>query len=103
IGIAAPVLNALAPLLKRFTRDERWAHPTFGLSRRLCTWLHRHNKGRTKPDAFLLDVFNPAGPARVQLVMDYAPDARKQFETTVQIRPRFRTTVDLPHGYSRHE
>ena len=99
----APVFNALGPLLSRLIRDERWAYPTFGLSRRVATWLHRRNNGRTKPDAFLLEVFNPADAVRMQLVMDYAPDAREKFESMVQIRPRFWTTVELPHGYSRHE
>ncbi|HTP32843.1 MAG TPA: HAD-IIIC family phosphatase [Candidatus Acidoferrales bacterium] len=102
-SIAAPVLNAFGPLLHRLTKDERWAYPAFGLSRRFSNWLHTRNKGRSKPDAFLLEVFNPAQTVRMQLVMDYDPEARKRFETMVHIRPRFRTTVELPPGYSRHE
>jgi FkbH-like protein len=103
IAMVSPILTALGPLLKRVTRDDRWVHPAFGLTRRFSTWLHRRNRGRTKPDAFLLEVFNPGDPARLQLAMNYAPDARKQFDTLVQIQPRFKTTVELPHGYSRHE
>ena len=102
-AIAAPLLNAGGPLLRRITGDERWIHPVFGLTRRFSNWLHRRNKGRTKPDAFLLEVFNPAQMVRMQLVMDYAPEAREQFQNLVHIRPRFRTTVELPPGYSRHE
>jgi FkbH-like protein len=103
IAIAAPLLNAAGPLLRKVTGDERWIHPVFGLTRRFSDWLHRRNKGRTKPDGFLLEVFNPAETIRMQLVMDYAPEARAQFQNLVNIRPRFRTTVELPPGYSRHE
>lgn len=103
IGIAARVLNAFGPLIGKFTQDERWTYPTFGLSRRFCKWLNQRNRGRTKPDIFLLEVYNPAEPVRMQLAMDYAPEAQKALEKFVQIRPRFRTTVELPKGFSRHE
>jgi FkbH-like protein len=101
---AGRILSAIGPIVCRITRDERWQYPVFGLSRRISTWLHRRNRGRTKPDAFLLEVYNPsAEPVRMQLGMDYAPEARRSFADTVQIRPRFRTTVAFAPGYSRHE
>jgi FkbH-like protein len=101
---AARALNAVGPAISRFTKDERWVYPAFGMSRRLASWLHRRNRGRNKPDAFLLEVFNPtAAPVRMQLAMDYAPEARRQCADLVQIRPRFRTTVSFDPGYSRHE
>jgi FkbH-like protein len=103
VGMVAPALNFTAPVMRRLTRDERWTYPTFGLARRICSWLHRRNGGKTKPDAFLLEVFNPAEPVQVQLAMDYAPTTHQSPESTVQIRPRFRTTLRFPRGYSRHE
>jgi FkbH-like protein len=101
---AGRILSAIGPAIGRLTRDERWQYPVFGLSRRLSSWLHRRNKGRTKPDAFLLEVYNPGTePVRMQLGMDYAPEAQHGLANMVQIRPRFRTTVSFFPGYSRHE
>jgi FkbH-like protein len=103
-AIAARGLNAVGPLVGRLTRDERWVYPAFGFSRRLSSWLHRRNKGRTKPDSFLLEVYNPGSSVvRMQLLMSYAPEARRGRPEMVQIMPRFRTTVEFAPGYSRHE
>ncbi|HTR37111.1 MAG TPA: HAD-IIIC family phosphatase [Bryobacteraceae bacterium] len=103
-GWSARALNALGPMISRMTQDERWVYPAFGISRRLTSWLHQRNKGRSKPDAFLLEVYSPSEQTvRMQLAMDYAPEARRQSAELVQIRPRFRTTVDFAPGYSRHE
>ena len=97
-------LSAIGPLIARITRDERWQYPVFGLSRRVSTWLHRRNRGKSKPDAFLLEVYNPGNErVRMQLGMDYAPEARRGSPDMVQILPRFRTTVEFAPGYSRHE
>jgi FkbH-like protein len=102
IGIVAPIINAIGPVIGRLSKDERWTYATFGLYRRLARWLHVRNKGKTKPDAFLLEVYNPADPARMQLSMEYAPEVRKNTAAMVQILPRFQTTIELPKGYSRH-
>jgi FkbH-like protein len=103
-AIAARGLNAVGPLIGRITKDERWGYPTFGISRRFTSWLHQRNKGRSKPDAFLLEVYNPASEVvRMQLAMDYAPEARRKNPDMVQIQPRFRTTIAFGPGYSRHE
>jgi FkbH-like protein len=102
--VAGRILSAIGPLIGRITRDERWQYPIFGMSRRFSNWLHRRNKGRTKPDAFLLEVYNPGTePVRMQFGMEYAPRARHRLSEIVQIRPRFRTTITLAPGYSRHE
>ncbi len=103
-AIAARGLNAAGPLISRLTRDERWVYPAFGFSRRLTSWLHGRNKGRAKPDSFLLEVYNPKSVAvRMQLIMSYAPEARRGRADVIKIMPRFRTTVEFSPGYSRHE
>ena len=103
-GFISPILNILGPLINRITKDERWTYPSFGVSRRLASWLHRRNKGRSKPDAFLLEVYNPGSETvRMQLGMDYAPETRNGLVGMVQIQPRFRTTVAFVPAYSRHE
>jgi FkbH-like protein len=104
MNIAARGMNAVGPLISYLTRDERWVSPAFGFSRRLISWLHSRNKGRTKPDSFLLEVYNPAPSAvRMQLAMSYAPEAQRGRPEMVQIMPRFRTTVEFTPGYSCHE
>ena len=101
---AGRIISVIGRIIGRFTRDERWRYPVFAVSRRLSSWLHRRNKGRTRPDAFLLEIYNPGSePVRMQLAMDYAPEAQHRLASLVQIRPRFRTTIALAPGYSRHE
>jgi FkbH-like protein len=103
-GVAARAMNAVGPLVGRLTRDERWIYPAFGLSRRVSAWLHGRSKGPLRPDAFLIEVYNPGSSAvRMQLAMTYAPEARRSRPDMVQIWPRFRTTIELAPGYSRHE
>jgi FkbH-like protein len=103
IGLVAPLTNAIGPFIARLTGDVRWTYPMFGISRRFCAWLNRRNRGHTKPDAFLLEIYNPADTLRLQLAMDYAPEMRKEAANLTQIRPIFRTTLEVPKGYSRHE
>jgi FkbH-like protein len=103
IGVVAVMINAVGPVLTWITKDERWTYPTFGLSRRLCTWLHRRNPRTVKPDAFLIEVYNPGQEVRMQVAMGYMSDGRRDRTTTVQIEPRFVRTVSFPPGYSRHE
>lgn len=103
IALVAPFINAVGPLISRVTKDPRWIYPTFGLSRRFCNWLHQRNTARVKPDAFLLEVYNPGAESiRMQLGMGHPPDAQAQLTGTVQILPRFRTTLIIPSGYSSH-
>ena len=96
-----PILNVFGRLLGRFMGDTRWRYPSFGLSRRFCRWLHSRNTGRIRPDAFLLEVFNPSEPVRMQLLMDYAPDVKSK--GMIQIRQQFRATMEFPKGYSCHD
>jgi len=103
IGLAARVINAAGPFIHWITADDRWDSLTFVLSRRLSSWLHRRNKGRSKPDAFVLEIYNPGAEVRMQLVMDYDPQGRKELAKAVQIKPRFRTSITLPTGYSRYD
>ena len=103
IGLAARVINAAGHFIHWITADDRWDSLTFVLSRRLSFWLHRRNKGRSKPDAFVLEMYNPGAEVRMQLVMDYDPQGRKELARAVQIKPRFRTSVTLPTGYSRYD
>lgn len=104
IPLAARAATALGPFAYRVTRDERWRWPASKLLDRLCHELHRRNHQRSKPDAFVLEVYNPgADPLRMQLVMDYFPEGRQKFGTIELFKNRFRTTLTFPKGYCRHE
>jgi FkbH-like protein len=101
LGLRA--MNLLGPALRLVSHDDRWKYPTFGLSRKLCWLMHRSNKGRTQPDAFVLEVYNPgAEPVPMLLMMDFQPESKKEL-VQLAAQPRFRTTLTFPPGYSRHD
>jgi len=104
IPVAARLIRLLAPLGYLIRRDDSLRWPNLKFMDRLCLMLHRWNKGNTKPDAFVLEVYNPGNEAvRMQLVMDYVPEARAKIGPDAEFRHRLRTTVQLEKGYSRHE
>jgi FkbH-like protein len=98
------ITDATGAVLARLLNQSRWHYLTDAAMRHACNWLHRKNSRRTAPDAFILEMYNPGEqPVRMQLAMEYAPEAVPKLVQISSIRPRFRTTVTLPPGYSRHE
>lgn len=97
---AAPVLNRAgralnSPRLQRLHRS---------LAER---WVERLRAGRAagpRPDAFLLEVYNPADrPIRIQVSMTLDPSVSKSGPSRIeQVRGMFET-LELPPGYSRRE
>jgi FkbH-like protein len=103
VRLAVRVLTAIGPAAYKITGDDRWRWPAVKFLERFGQWLHRRNSGRTKPDAFLVEVYNPApASVRMQLLMDYLPRAQEIAGTDLSSH-RFRTTVTFPKGYSRYE
>lgn len=99
--LALPI-DAAGKFISAVTRDIRWSYANLLLRERLGRWLHRRSRPDARPDAFLLEVYNPsAEPINLQLVMTVA---RKELGTTsaTVVFPSFRTTFALPGGYSRH-
>ena len=104
LGTALAVLDRLGRLVRVLTRDIRWSYVGFVLHERMSRWLHRRAQGSTvKPDAFLLEVYNPTPePLRFQVVLSIARTEIK-IPVSASPLPSFRARVTLPPGYSRHE
>lgn len=74
---ATRVLNHVGPVMGRVTHDERWRDITMRASDRVVRRLHRDGTptraARPRPDAFVLEVYNPGNKAvRLHIVMTIA-------------------------------
>lgn len=104
ISLMAPLTNAAGALMYRVTRDIRWSYFEHAVLERFARWLHRKSRAESKPDFFLLEVYNPTeAPIRMQVNMSVAGGTISRQTQFVQLPPPFRASVMLPPGYSRHE
>ncbi len=103
LGWIAPPLNLIGAGLARLTGDARWRAVTQNAGERLGRWLHRHAARGPKPDAFLVEIYNPDAESRqVQLGMAVSR-AETNAEDYARAAPAFRARLECPPGYSRHE
>jgi HAD superfamily phosphatase (TIGR01681 family) len=104
IEAGAPVLNLVGMAMSKLKPKSRWLSATHVVLESLVRHLHRSRKTRGTPDAFLLEVYNPAGQT-VRIQINIVPFAFPQTDTTalVGLKHSFRTTVLCPPGYSRNE
>ncbi len=108
LGSVLPILNRVGPMLASVTHDERWRDVTLRAADRLIRWLHRgvgKVSGRLlKPDAFVLEIYNPqAETVRLQVSMAIV---RRELERDLGRRvllPSLQKQIELPPGYSRQE
>lgn len=104
IGLVAPLTNAAGAMMYRLTRDMRWSYLEYALLERFARWMHRVNRTESKPDFFLLEVYNPADvPIRMQLNMAISGGMMSKQTQLTKLPLPFRTSVVFPPGYSRHE
>lgn len=104
IGSIAPLANAAGAVMYRLTRDARWSYLEHALLERFARWLHRISRGESKPDLFLLEVYNPADvPIRMQLNMSISGGMVSKQKQLTQLPLPFRASVMFPLGYSRHQ
>ncbi len=104
ISSIAPLANAAGALMYRLTHDIRWSYLEYALLERFARWLHRTSRTESKPDFFLLEVYNPADmPIRMQLNMSISSGMISKQTQLVQLPLPFRASVMFPPGYSRHE
>lgn len=94
--------GSLGRLLFNITGNPRWK--TAGPD--VDNWvrrLHRRSTGGRKPDAFLMEVYNPSPkPVTVHLEMRIGEDLYDPALDAAQVPPPFAAAVTLPTGYSRH-
>jgi FkbH-like protein len=98
------IFDRLGALASRATSDMRWKHLSYSLMLRLTNALAATGSKSQVPDAFLLDVYNPAPKAaRLQFTVETAPVPHNNLVELGRKRIRFSTTAILPPGYSSHE
>jgi FkbH-like protein len=106
IGFVAPLGNAVGAIAYRLSGDNRWLYVEHAVLERFARWLHRKKTSSgaaSKPDFFLLEVYNPMDvPVRIQLSMSIASGRNKPLHPG-KLPPPFRASILLPAGYSRHE
>ena len=104
IDLIAPLTNAIGALMYRLTNDIRWSYLEHVIHERFARWLHRKIHTKSKPDFFLLEVYNPTeDPIRMQFnILNSIGTVSNHIEFT-KLPPPFRSSLTLPKGYSRHE
>lgn len=100
--LSAP-MRWIARRLFRITGNWRWQAGYAQLLEKIQFALNRAGASGA-PDAFLLEVYNPARePASLQVRMGWSAHERAKGNGLLQVTPSFHRTVALPPGYSRHE
>ncbi|MDA0323840.1 MAG: HAD-IIIC family phosphatase [Verrucomicrobia bacterium] len=103
-SLTAPILNCFGALAFAVTRDIRWRYVAVPLSERLCRRQHRRKGTAQRPDAFLLEVYNPAQESvRLMIEISVARIELKDPSDSLDDAHSFTTTVELEPGYSRHQ
>lgn len=104
IGSISPLANAAGAMMYRLTSDTRWSYLEHALLERFARWLHRVSRAESKPDFFLLEVYNPSDiPIRMQLNMSVSGGMISKQKPLTKLPLPFRVSVMFPPGYSRHE
>jgi FkbH-like protein len=103
IDRGAPIGNAFGKIMSKLTRKSRWNSITVIAMEELVRRIDG-SKGGREPDAFLLEIYNPAAtPVRLQLNFTPIKSPSVAESSVLAPAPSFVTTVELPAGYSRHE
>lgn len=104
IIFGSPLVNTIGASMHHFTQEQEWAWLTHAIEERLERHLHGKSVGGPKPDAFLLEVYNPGwDPVNMQLVIGLAKEARQGLVARSAVEPSFRTTFTFKSGYNRKE
>lgn len=102
--LAAPVLNRVGALLHRWSRNARWSALNVELYERLNKWLRRRRDPRSMPDAFVIEIYNPADTP-VSLLLSFfvdRPKVGRAIPPDQLPRPILRKLRIAP-GYFRHD
>jgi FkbH-like protein len=101
----SPFTNAIGKVVHRLSGSFKWKQLTYIASYKLGRELHRRGADGMQPDAFLLEVYNPAAEdARLQLIFSVSmDDLTNRGQYTAPPLPPVVKTLSLTPGYSRHE
>lgn len=101
---AAPFVDFVGKLMARITGKSRWRTATHVALEELVRQLSRTNTSHDRPDAFLLETYNPSMEVvRVQLSFTSLPvPGRPSQGPLVTLGHAFRETLACEPGYSKH-
>lgn len=105
VNLSKPPLDRLGAAAWRVLGDARWRSATSRALDRIVRRLHQRRNGGMRPDAFLLEIFNPAAePAALHVSLGIARKelSARRLDPTALL-PSFRKRLELAPGYSRHE
>ena len=103
LGLTVAVVGAIGSLLHGCTGQSRWSELGPDLDSR-ARRLNRCGTGICKPDAFLMEVYNPSPqPVTVQLQIRVGEDFLDNPIDRANLPAPFVATVNLKSGYSRHQ
>jgi FkbH-like protein len=92
--------NTAARALSGVTGDFDHAQLTYTAAQKLCRALQRRAGRGPRPDAFLLELYNPEQqPVRLQMVWRISPEEAADKRG---VPPPVIRTLTIPTGYSRH-
>lgn len=105
-GISAglPLLNGLGTAIRRLGTAIRWSYIAFGALERFNAWLLKRRDPRSRPDAFVAEIYNP-GASAVALVFGMAVD-RSQIGRALsadQLPRPFSQRLTVEPGYNRFD
>jgi len=99
LAIMSPAIDWVGRQIFRLTKDIRWQYLAYTLTDRFIRHCHASCVKTQVPDAFLLEVYNPAtNPVRMQLSLSLAKEERG----TQSVLPYLKT-VEFAPGYSQHQ
>jgi len=100
----APAANVFGKFMARVTKRPRWKTVTHVGMEELVRRLDRTRRKEVLPDAFLLEVYNPANKEiRMQLSFSSFSEENQSENALTQLWVGFASTVHCSPGYTRHQ
>lgn len=102
IGSCLPLANLVGKSVRRMGAPIRWSYLAFGAMERFNRWLLKRRSPASKPEAFVVEIFNPQSAA-IDIVLNMAID-RSQLKrklTSDQVPRPFTRKLSLVPGYNR--
>ncbi|MGH7932175.1 MAG: HAD-IIIC family phosphatase [Candidatus Binataceae bacterium] len=100
----ARLTNVIGRFAHRLSNSSNWEQLTYIATGKLGRALHRRGVDGEQPDAFLLEVYNPAAKdVKLQIIFGVSTDDVAGDNHSVPQIPLVLKTLSLPPGYSRHE
>lgn len=101
---AAPLVNRLGKLADRVLKDIRFSYATHSILERLNDRLRKRGAGKSLPDAFVAEIYNPTDTS-IDLLLSMSVDRTRLSAgiTPDRLPPPFPLKLSVPPGYFRRD